>query len=75
MKREIAEPIVKAMKSVDLAIDQLTKAVRAIEEEDERKRMLIFIAGVIHDSHMEITLPVVKHFPDLHPDVASSRRY
>jgi hypothetical protein len=37
--------------------------------------MLIFIAGVIHDSHMEITLPVVKHVPDLHPDVASSRRY
>ena len=75
MKREIAEPIVKAMKSVDLAIDQLTKAVRAIEEEDERKRMLKFIAGVIHDSHMEITLPVVKLFPDLHPDVPNSSGY
>ena len=75
MKREIAEPIVKAMKSVDLAIDQLTKAVRAIEEEDERKRMLKFIAGVIHDSHMEIILPVVKLFPDLHPDVPNSLGY
>jgi hypothetical protein len=75
MKREIAEPIVKAMKSVDLAIDQLTKAVRATEEEDERKRMLKFIADVIHDSHMEITLPVVKLFPDLHPDVPNSRGY
>ena len=68
MKREIAEPIIRAMKSVDLAIDQLDRAVRAIEDEGERKRMLRFMAGVIHDFHMQITLPVVKHHPDLHPD-------
>jgi hypothetical protein len=73
MKREIAEPIIKAMKSMDLAINQLTKAVRAIEDEDERKRMLMFIAGVIHESHMQITLPVVKHFPELHPDIQHMR--
>ena len=69
MKREIAEPIIKGMKTLDLAIDQLTIAVRAIEDEAERKRMLRFIAGVIHESHMQITLPVVKHYPDLHPDL------
>jgi len=72
MKREVAEPIIKAMKGVDLAIDRLDEAVRAIEDADERKRMLLFIAGVIHESHMQITLPVVKHFPDLHPDLPKS---
>ena len=75
MKREVAEPIVKSMKGVDLAIDQLDKAVRAIEDEEERKTMLRFIAHVIHDFHMKITLPVVQHFPDLHPDVPNSREY
>ena len=72
MKREVAEPIIKAMKGVDLAIDRLDEAVRAIEDADVRKRMLLFIAGVIHESHMQITLPVVKHFPDLHPDLPKS---
>jgi hypothetical protein len=72
MKREVAEPIIKAMKGVDFAIDRLCEAVRAIEDEHERKKMLIFIAGVIHESHMQITLPVVKHFPDLHPDLPKS---
>ena len=72
MKREVAEPIIKAMKGVDLAIDRLDEAVRAIEDADVRKRMLLFIAGVIHESHMQITLPVVKHFPELHPDLPKS---
>jgi hypothetical protein len=69
MKREIAEPVIKAMKALDLAIDQLTIAVRTIEDEAERKKMLSFIAGVIHESHMQITLPIVRHHPDLHPDL------
>lgn len=69
MKREIAEPIIKAMKAVDFAINQLDPAVRAIEDEAERKKMLRFIGGVIHDFHVQITLPVIKHHPDLHPDL------
>ncbi len=69
MKREIAEPIIKAMKTIDLAIDRLDHTVREIEDEGERKRMLFFIAHVIHDVHVLITLPVVKHHPDLHPDL------
>jgi hypothetical protein len=70
MKREIAEPIIKAMKAVDMAINQLDPAVRVIEDEAERRKMLRFLAGVIHDFHVQITLPVVKHHPDLHPDLA-----
>jgi hypothetical protein len=72
MKREVAEPIIKAMKEVDVAIDRLCEAVEAIEDERERKKMLIFVAGVIHEFHVQITLPVVKHFPDLHPDLPKS---
>ena len=45
MKREVAEPIIKAIKGVDVAIDRLCEAVEAMEDERERKKMLIFIAG------------------------------
>ena len=68
MKREFAQKIIEAMKGLDKAIDRLDIAVREIEDESERKRMLIFLAGVIHDLHVKITLPTVRHFPDLHPD-------
>jgi hypothetical protein len=69
MKREIGQEIVTAMEGVDSAIDRLDVAIRAIEDETERKRMLKFIALLICDLHEQITLPVVKHFPDLHPDL------
>ncbi len=75
MKREVAESIVEAMKGVEHGIGQLDEAIRAIDDEDERKKMLLFIAYLIHDFHMKITLPVVQHFPDLHPDVPNSRDY
>ncbi len=75
MKREVAEAIVKSMKAMDLAGDQLTTAIRAIEDEEVRKKMLLFIAHAIHDFHVNITLPVVQHFPDLHPDVPNSWAY
>jgi hypothetical protein len=69
MKREIAEQVIGAMKGMDLAIDRLDAAVRGIEDESERKRMFKFIAHMIHDLHVQITLPVVKYHPDLHPDL------
>jgi len=69
MKREIGQEIITAMEGVDSAIDRLDVAIRAIEDETERKRMLKFIALLICDLHEQITLPVVKHFPDLHPDL------
>jgi len=72
MKREIGQEIVTAMESVDSAIHRLDVAVRAIEDETERKRMLKFIALLICDLHEQITLSVVKHFPDLHPDLPES---
>jgi hypothetical protein len=75
MKREVAESIMGAMKEVERAITQLDDAIRAIDDEEERKKMLLFIAHLIHDFHMKITLPVVQHFPDSHPDVPNSREY
>jgi enamine deaminase RidA (YjgF/YER057c/UK114 family) len=68
MQREIAEQIIQAMKGVEQAIGRLDTAVWRIEDEEERRRMLRFIAGVVLDSHHHITLPVVHRFPDLHPD-------
>jgi len=57
MMREISERIVEAMKGVDLALDRLDASVRAIEDEAERKRILHFMAGFIHD------LQFRSHFP------------
>jgi hypothetical protein len=68
MKREVAEGVIGAMKKMDEAIGHLDIAVNAIEDDDERKRMLRFIGGLVHDLHVEITLPVVRKYPDLHPD-------
>ncbi len=75
MKRDIAEEIVEAMHEMDLAIDRLTTAVRRVEDETERKKMLKYVASIIHELHMQITLPVVRHHPDLHPDNPGSARY
>jgi hypothetical protein len=68
MKREIAEQVIGAMHGVDLAIDRLDLAVQAIEDEAERKRMLKSIFSVVSDLQEQVTLPVVRRYPDLHPD-------
>jgi len=70
VKREIAQEIIESMKGMDKAIDRLTTAVRAMgdEEESERRRMLGFIANLITDLHVHVTLPTLKDHPELHPD-------
>jgi hypothetical protein len=68
MKREVTEKIIKAMNGLDQAIDGLASAVREIEDESERKRMLRFVATLIHELHMQVTLPAIKDYPELHPD-------
>ena len=75
MKREVAVSIMDAMKGVERSIVQLDAAIRTVDDEDERKKMLLFIAHLIHDFHVKITLPIVQYFPDLHPDVPNSREY
>ena len=67
MKRDTAVNIIDAMKGLDKTIDRLATCVRAIEDEAERKRMLLFIAGMIADLYLEITRSVLKDHPDLDP--------
>jgi len=68
MQREIAEKILAAMKELDQTFGQLDIALREIEEEDERRRMLRVLIGVYADAYTYITLPLVSDFPDLNPD-------
>jgi len=68
MKRETVEKIIGAMKETDRAVDQLATFIREIEDEVERKRMLRFIGGLIVDLYTQITRPVLKDYPELHPD-------
>jgi hypothetical protein len=44
MDRDVAEPIIKAMKRIDLVLLELEDAVQAIKVEEERKKMLRFMA-------------------------------
>jgi|SRR5689334_4734609 enamine deaminase RidA (YjgF/YER057c/UK114 family) len=68
MHRKVAEQIIAAMKGLDQVFGQVDIALREIEEEDERRRMLRVLMGVYADAYTYITLPVLSHFPDLNPD-------
>ena len=67
MKRDTAINIVNAVGALNKPIDHLADCVREIEDEAERKRMLLFIAGVIADLYGELTRPILKKHPDLDP--------
>ena len=68
MHRKVAEQIIAALKGLDQTFGQLDIALREIEEEDERSRMLRVLIGIYADAHAYIALPVVSQFPDLNPD-------
>jgi hypothetical protein len=53
---------------VEQALSQLDIAIRAVESESERKRMIGVILGIVRDLHLHITLTVAREYPDLHPD-------
>ena len=68
MKRETVQKIIDAMKGVDQAMHRLDISIREIEDEVERKRMLRFVGGLVIDLYEQITRPVLKDYPELHPD-------
>jgi hypothetical protein len=68
MKRDMAEGISTALKHVEQALGELDVAVRSVESESERKRMIRAVLSVVHDLHLHITLAVAREHPDLHPD-------
>ncbi len=53
---------------MDLAFGQLDIALREIEDEAERHRMLRVLIGLYSDLFHHITRAVIVQFPDLHPD-------
>ncbi|HLG48349.1 MAG TPA: RidA family protein [Reyranella sp.] len=68
MLRKVAEQIIEAIKGLDQVFGQVDIALREIEEEDERRRMLRVLMGVYADAYTYIVLPIVSDFPDLNPD-------
>jgi GMP synthase PP-ATPase subunit len=65
MKRETGEKIVAAMTGVDVALERLLDALREIEDEEERKKIIRSYFELVDDAHVNITMIVVKQFPDL----------
>jgi hypothetical protein len=68
MKREVAEGISTALKQVEQALGDLDIAIRSVESESERRRMIDVILRIVGDIHRHITLTVAREYPDLHPD-------
>jgi hypothetical protein len=75
MTREVAERIANAMKNVDRALDELQGVLVEVDNTDERKVMIETLFRSVHFLHVNISVAVAKHFPDLHPDVPGSTTY
>lgn len=68
MKRELARQIIGVMKKLDGVLDELCILSEAIEDESERKVIRRGLASLMQDSHVKITLPIARQFPEMHPD-------
>jgi hypothetical protein len=68
MKRETAKKIIAAMKEMDVALNKVHDALREIENEEVRKQIIMKYFDLVNDAHANITMNVVKYFPDLRPD-------
>ena len=56
------------MKGVDVALNKLLDALRDIEDDEERRKVIRSYFDLVNDAHLNITMKVAKQFPDLHPD-------
>jgi len=72
MTRETAKKIMAAMKETDVALNKVHDALCQIENEEVRKRILTKYYHLANDAHGNITMEVVKYFPELHPEKAKT---
>ena len=75
MTRDVAERIALAMKGVENALSELDHAILEVPNAAERELMRDTLYKTIHFFHAHISVPVARHFPDLHPDVPGSTKY
>lgn len=75
MKREVAERIANAMKNVEKTLKELERAIEEVPDAAERHLMVDTLYKTVHFFHAHISVPVARHFPDLHPDVPGSTKY
>jgi hypothetical protein len=68
MRRDLAERTIDAVKRIDLILDELDLVTNELDDEVERRKMRRALGSLVIDIHENITLEVVKQFPDLHPD-------
>lgn len=75
MKREVVEKIANAMKVVEKALADLDNAIMEVQDDAERNLMRDTLYKTVHFFHAHNSVPVAKHYPDLHPDVPGSTKY
>jgi hypothetical protein len=68
MRREVAERIVDVTKRMDTLFNDLDALSDEIEDEFEKRHFRRAIGTVGLDLYEKVTRPIVKDFPDLHPD-------
>ena len=75
MNRDVAERIASAMRNVERALGELQVTLVDVEDMDARKVMIDTLFKSVHFLHVNISVAVAKHFPDLHPDVPGLTTY
>jgi hypothetical protein len=68
MRRDVAEKILGDMKRIDEIVGELAVASHEIDDVDVKKKIRRALIVLVFEFHKEITLEIVKQFPDLQPD-------
>jgi hypothetical protein len=68
MRRDVAEKVIRLVKTSDALFGELTLLTDEIDDEAERKKVRRALAELCVDIHEKITLDIVKQHPVLHPD-------
>ncbi len=70
MDRNIAEQLVAAIAKPDAAAGEIGCIADSVGDVEVRKKVKRLVANVVLDTHEQITLEIVRVYPDLHPDRA-----
>ncbi len=68
MKKELARQMIDAMKKLDGVLNELTILSQKIEDDSERAAIMRGLATLMHESHLGITLPIARQYPEMHRD-------
>ena len=67
MTRDVAELLMKSLVALNEPINNVMEAIEQISDVDEKKRFRKEIAEIVAVTYTNLTIPVVKQYPELDP--------